>query len=160
MVEGNRGMIWVWCHIWGKSKWLMSSGRVFTLPRCKIFCEKYQQIVCIWFFAHVTKLLLAKLKKFQGSSFPKELLCDLFSTKAKRKIAIFKVLEHILESFQYFFLEFIWEQGLINFLLQKSKIACQCSSKPGNKTQSPDFGHFFYIFWNFSQCPFWQKSLT
>ena len=34
-------------------------GKKFTQPFARFFCEKYRQILCIWIFGHVTKILLA-----------------------------------------------------------------------------------------------------
>ena len=63
------------------------------------------------FYAFDFLTLLLKfflLKNFQDSSCPRELSRDLFSTGGKRTFAIFEGLEHILQSFQYFFIKSLW----------------------------------------------------
>ena len=77
--------------IWGGWGWFP--------PPCYniLFREKNRHSICIWFFDLGTKILLANLKKINGSSGPRELSRDLLSTGGERKLSVFEVLEHISE---------------------------------------------------------------
>ena len=86
-------------------------------------------------FQLVIKILLANFKK---------LSCDLFSTERKRKLGNFRCFQSISENFQYFF----WQQDLIEFLQQTSKVlslVLQSPWKGGSKYRFLSF-FFFTIF--------------
>ena len=51
---------------------------------------------------------LATYKNSQGTSCPRELSRDLFSTGVNEILWFLRFLEHILESFQYLFMKYIW----------------------------------------------------
>ena len=88
----------------------------------RFFGTKYQHILWIWFFSHVTEILFANIwKKFQGSSFPSELSRDLYSTGGKQKFAIFKIFRAYLE-FSVFLHEIFIVDHLIKFLRQTTKV--------------------------------------
>ena len=75
-------------------------------PCCRIVCEKYRQVLFIWIFGLVSKILFANLKKkIQASSFPRKLSRDLFSTLGKWKFKIFEVFRAYLRWFSIFFHE-------------------------------------------------------
>ena len=61
-------------------------------------------------------------KKKQGSSLPRELLRDLFSTGGKRKLAIFEVVTAYLRDFSIFFYEIY--MGARSYRLLKADIKC------------------------------------
>ena len=87
----------------------MASGGWFHPPHppvARFFREKYRHFICIWFFDLVTKILFANFyKNFHGSSGPRELSRDLFSTVGKRKFAIFEVFRAHLSEFSILFHE-------------------------------------------------------
>ena len=76
-------------------------GGVYTLTPtfARLFREQYQQSLWIWFFGRVTKILLADLKKNQGSSCPSKLAHDLFLAGSNKKFAIFEIFRAYLREF-------------------------------------------------------------
>ena len=85
----------------------MASGGCSNPPVARFFREKNRHFICIWFLEFVTKILLANFyKKIQGSSRPKELSRDFFSTGGKWKFAILGVFRAHLRQFSIFFHKF------------------------------------------------------
>ena len=81
---------------------------VFKSPVARFFCEKYRQIICIWIFGYVTKIQMAIIEKFK----PLATLGSCHVTTSRqgvnKNLRFFRFLEHISESFQYFFIKSSW----------------------------------------------------
>ena len=98
------------------------------------------------FLAIILKFYWQTFEKNQGSSYPRELSRDLFSTGGKQKIAIFK----LSRASQRLFNSLSWNPHgsklSSSSCCRHQKFTYKCSSKSGNEAQSPDFGHFFLQF--------------
>ena len=80
----------------------MASGGCSHPPVARFFVKNLDKLYAYDFLAMLLKFYWLTS---QGCSFARELSRDFFLTWGKRKIAIFEVLKHMSESFQYFFMK-------------------------------------------------------
>ena len=108
------------------------------VPSPLFFRERYRQIVIVWFFVCVTKILLANFwKKFQEFSSLQGVNVNL---------QFFRLLKHISEIFQYFFNEIYMVARLYQFLAVYIKSLLISSLYILNSRLKSRFGPFFHIF--------------
>ena len=148
---------------WTARKYSLSVNGIwgmFTPPCCKIFLEKYWQILCILFVGHVNKVLLAKSqKKLQGSSCPRELSCYLLLTGGKWQFSIFEVFRSYLSEFSIFFHEICIVASSYRLLAASIKILLISALISLETRLKVQIFAIFDDFWHFSRCSFWYKPL-